>query len=139
MFVSIVEHQVQKKKKQKQRSIVDPATRERQLRRNLAELDKDNYSDIRFEVPRELLQRRFMPISIRRILSSRKTFANYLDETPNSKYSTCVAQPSPKPARRFCNVCGYWGLYACQNCGTCYCSKDCETIHSETRCMKVYA
>ncbi|CAB60106.1 Swr1 complex histone chaperone module subunit Vps71 [Schizosaccharomyces pombe] len=139
MFVTPIEHAVQKRKKQKQRSVVDPVTRERQLKRNLADLEKDNFSDIRFEIPKDLLQRRVLPISVRRILSSRKTFVNYLDETPNSRYNTCVAKPSYKPPRKFCNVCGYWGKYACQNCGTSYCSKGCEVIHSETRCMKVYA
>ncbi|KAL2312892.1 SWR1 complex subunit vps71 [Schizosaccharomyces pombe] len=103
MFVTPIEHAVQKRKKQKQRSVVDPVTRERQLKRNLADLEKDNFSDIRFEIPKDLLQRRVLPISVRRILSSRKTFVNYLDETPNSRYNTCVAKPSYKPPRKFCN------------------------------------
>ncbi|EEB05523.1 Swr1 complex subunit Vps71 [Schizosaccharomyces japonicus yFS275] len=139
MFVSAVASHVSKTKRTKQRTIVDEATRELHVRRNLAELEKEPSMELRFDVAKELLSHRSFPITIRRILTSKKTFVNYVDETPDNKYQNCVSRPSKRAPRRFCGVCGYWGVYACQNCGIGYCSKDCETVHLDTRCMKVYA
>ncbi|TDZ74424.1 SWR1 complex subunit vps71 [Colletotrichum trifolii] len=35
------------------------------------------------------------------------------------------------PARRFCEVCGYWGRVKCMKCGTRVCALDCLETHRE--------
>lgn len=55
-------------------------------------------------------------------------------DSPN--YGTISAGPSSKPARKFCSVCGYFGVYACTRCGMRYCSQKCQDHHRETRCLK---
>lgn len=55
----------------------------------------------------------------------------------------CAALPSKlqKKARRFCDVCGYWGIYKCtkEKCLISYCSLQCKAVHEETRCQKFVA
>lgn len=41
------------------------------------------------------------------------------------------------PARRFCDVCGYWGRVRCMKCGTPVCALDCLEMHRE-ECITRY-
>lgn len=41
------------------------------------------------------------------------------------------------PARRFCEVCGYWGRVRCMKCGTRVCALDCLDVHRE-ECVTRY-
>ncbi|KAL2756814.1 hypothetical protein ACRALDRAFT_1075625 [Sodiomyces alcalophilus JCM 7366] len=41
------------------------------------------------------------------------------------------------PARRFCEVCGYWGRVRCMKCGTPVCALDCLEMHRE-ECITRY-
>ena len=57
-------------------------------------------------------------------------------EEPSINYLTVAVQPSKLPARQFCSVCGYEGIYKCTRCGSRYCSVKCNNNHKETRCLK---
>ena len=51
-----------------------------------------------------------------------------------------VAPPaSSAPARRFCEMCGYWGRARCGKCGVRVCALGCLRAHEETRCARFYA
>lgn len=60
---------------------------------------------------------------------------------PPLPYSAARAAPtmSSAPARRFCDMCGYWGRAKCMKCGVRVCALDCLRLHEETRCLKFYA
>jgi zinc finger HIT domain-containing protein 1 len=58
---------------------------------------------------------------------------------PPLGYNNAKVEPSIKPRRHFCEICGYWGNYKCLKCGVRYCSTECGAAHSETRCLKFYA
>lgn len=45
--------------------------------------------------------------------------------------------PVRYPARRFCEVCGYWGRVRCMKCGTRVCALDCLDVHRE-ECVTRY-
>ena len=127
---------------------LDAAARERQRQRHLAELDRDSYGDFKIELPREhaavsLATRKgkgassATAVSARKALASKKTLANYLDEAVAAGYVAPLApSPSRYPARSFCAVCGHFGSYQCQRCGTHYCTIPCETTHKETGCHR---
>ncbi|RPB25941.1 hypothetical protein L211DRAFT_805655 [Terfezia boudieri ATCC MYA-4762] len=48
------------------------------------------------------------------------------------------ADPSNKPQRVFCEICGYWGRYRCIKCGARYCDLECKAGHEETRCQRFW-
>ncbi|KAJ1644297.1 hypothetical protein LPJ64_004019 [Coemansia asiatica] len=60
--------------------------------------------------------------------------------SPSYYYLTCIATPQQgsisAPARHFCSICGYKGLYTCVDCGMRYCSLPCKSTHVDTRCLK---
>ncbi|CAG9321649.1 ZNHIT1 [Blepharisma stoltei] len=56
------------------------------------------------------------------------------DAVPN--YLTMSVKASDYPRRFFCTVCGFQHKYTCIRCGERYCSKKCESVHKETRCLK---
>lgn len=60
---------------------------------------------------------------------------------PALPYSAArVAPPaSSAPARRFCEMCGYWGRARCGKCGVRVCALGCLRAHEETRCARFYA
>ncbi|KAG5519534.1 hypothetical protein PMAC_001689 [Pneumocystis sp. 'macacae'] len=119
---------------------MDSNTQMRHINRHLAELERDNYNDVKIELAKnEEFRSKKNNASVRRILLSRKTFAMHLDEAgTNTGYHLAAVGPSNKPPIRLCIICGYWGNYACNKCSERYCSKSCEVIHLETRCMKTY-
>ncbi|KAL8946040.1 MAG: hypothetical protein Q9222_007513 [Ikaeria aurantiellina] len=60
--------------------------------------------------------------------------------TPPLSYNAARSAPSTgKPARHFCEICGYWGSIKCLKCGARVCGLDCKTTHDEGRCLKFYA
>ncbi|KAG5436937.1 hypothetical protein PCANB_001347 [Pneumocystis canis] len=112
----------------------------RHINRHLSELERDNYNNVKIELGKSDEPRsKKSNASVRRILASRKTFAIHLDEAgPNAGYHSAAVEPSNKPPIRLCIICGYWGNYGCNKCGERYCSKSCEIVHLEIRCMKTY-
>lgn len=42
-----------------------------------------------------------------------------------------VEEDRRKPARTFCEVCGYWGRIKCKNCGGRVCALECLGVHQE--------
>lgn len=50
-----------------------------------------------------------------------------------------VGPPSSSSRRHFCTVCGFTANYTCVQCGMRFCSIRCQTIHSDTRCLKFVA
>lgn len=144
-FISPVETSVLNRKKRPTDRIkivtIDPNTQLRHINRHLVELERDNYSEVKIELAKneETRQKKISP-SLRRILTSRKTFAMHLDEAgSNASYHLAAVAPSNRPPIRLCIICGYWGNYSCNKCGERYCSKSCEIAHLETRCMKTYS
>uniref|UniRef100_H3CFX0 Zinc finger, HIT-type containing 1 n=1 Tax=Tetraodon nigroviridis TaxID=99883 RepID=H3CFX0_TETNG len=59
-----------------------------------------------------------------------------LSERPEPNYLSAVAPPSLVPPRHFCCVCGFPSHYTCPTCGGRYCSSRCLCTHRETRCLK---
>mmetsp|Transcript_4499 Transcript_4499/g.6756 ORF Transcript_4499/g.6756 Transcript_4499/m.6756 type:complete len:135 (-) Transcript_4499:31-435(-) len=51
-------------------------------------------------------------------------------------YLRCTAQPSKRPPRLFCSVCGQHSKYTCTRCGSRSCSIACQQTHKDTRCLK---
>ncbi|KAL3525262.1 hypothetical protein ACH5RR_013634 [Cinchona calisaya] len=50
-----------------------------------------------------------------------------------------VGPPSSSSSRHFCTVCGFTASYTCVQCGMRFCSIRCQTIHTDTRCLKFVA
>lgn len=131
------------------------STKQRAVNRRIAELERENYHEnISIEIPKLFLipgnaskdkkngnNRVGATVASRRIMASKKTLTNYLDDDPSSAsiYMGAVAPPSVYPSRSLCSICGYWGSIKCIRCGEKYCSLSCETTHRETRCLKVYS
>ena len=118
--------------------VLDHAARQRATTKHLIELEKDNHTDARFDIPKEVKkeQGKVDSASVRKILASRKTFANYLDESNSSAYLQAAAKPSRYPQQTFCGACGYWGKYKCQKCGASNCSIPCKLTHEEAGCSR---
>ncbi|CAH8473497.1 unnamed protein product [Schistosoma rodhaini] len=137
---------------------LDDAAKERRQRKTLSLLEQDNHieephSDVKGtkrpqfgdedDVSANNKRRKKKRISNIRA-RCRKTFEILLDEeyqatkggTTGACYFTAAVPPSRLPKRKFCNVCGFQGLYNCIVCGLPYCSRKCYEIHSDTRCMK---
>lgn len=51
-------------------------------------------------------------------------------------YDAITAQPSQRPTRRFCIVCGYDAAYTCRQCSSRFCSVSCNVIHQQAQCLK---
>jgi zinc finger HIT domain-containing protein 1 len=138
-------------RRQRNAYAADAATRSRAQSKRLADLERENYHDnVKIEIPKlDLLVGPNMSkggvrvgatVNSRRILGSKKTLTNHLDDDPSS---TRLLQESYAPASRYpprylCSICGYWGKVTCIRCGARYCSLGCEETHRETRCLKVY-
>ncbi|CAN6674796.1 hypothetical protein TRVA0_065S00562 [Trichomonascus vanleenenianus] len=131
----------------------DSSSRQRAIARRIAELEKENYHDAKIDIPPidlvpevEAAQKKTgaravgATINSRRILSSKKTLQNHLDDDPaNAKVFRDGAADEPKyPPNKMCSICGYWGKVTCVRCGAKYCGIRCEATHRETRCLKIY-
>lgn len=55
-------------------------------------------------------------------------------------YLTAAVGPPKTASRRFfCSVCGFIAPYTCVRCGSRFCTIRCNTIHTDTRCLKFVA
>lgn len=117
-------------------AVLDPASRLRQTSKHLAELQRDNYNDVKIELPKELTKKGKQSPGVKKILTSRKTLQNYLDESNNSLREQANITESGYPRRHFCTICGYWGSYRCARCGLMNCTRLCAEAHKETRCQR---
>ncbi|GAO49722.1 hypothetical protein SAICODRAFT_32169 [Saitoella complicata NRRL Y-17804] len=108
--------------------------------KHLAELERDNYHDVKIDVPKTESFRKGKKLTsaVRKHLLSRKTFAQLLDEADSPSYQAASSAPSRYPRREFCSVCGYFGTYKCMRCGARYCDSGCKATHLETRCVGFY-
>lgn len=139
----------------------DSATRQRAIRRRINELERENYNEqyLKNEIPkvdviighlasngnkkRTMKQqsgRSGSTPATRKILASRKTLSNLMDDDPQGArmLSDLIVAPSKYPVKNLCNICGFHGKYSCVKCGLKYCSLACDLTHKETRCLKMY-
>ncbi|CAN6440206.1 unnamed protein product [Victoria cruziana] len=67
--------------------------------------------------------------------------ANLEALAPNipSYLTAAVGPPNSSSRRHFCSVCGYVANYTCVQCGTRFCSRRCQAVHNDTRCLKFVA
>lgn len=138
-----------------QRRVLDCATRQRRLNRQLEALEKDNFQDDPHASLPQLVKR--LPQFDENDESAgkrrrktrgdhfkqrfRKNFQALLEEEDLSEndgpnYLTACAEPSKIPQRHFCAVCGFPSHYTCVSCGARYCCVRCLGTHHETRCLK---
>lgn len=81
----------------------------------------------------------------RKILTSRKTINNYMDEDvehakivkSDGLYSNIDDELS-LPGKKLCSICGSNAPNRCVRCGARFCSVKCLTIHKEARCSGYY-
>ena len=65
-----------------------------------------------------------------------------LDRVPSeipTYLTAAAAPPAATAARKFCSVCGFESKYNCARCGMKFCSRKCNAVHTETRCLKFTA
>lgn len=120
---------------------LDTSARHRHVLKHLEELQRDNYNDLKIELPKGHGVtngiRKKQTLSVRKILGSKKGLQNHLDEAvATGLLLVPFIGPSQYPSRRFCSVCGDWGRYQCAKCGLFSCSKTCDVTHGETRCQR---
>ena len=53
--------------------------------------------------------------------------------------TAAAAPPATATPRKFCSVCGFASCYNCARCGMKFCSRKCNAVHTETRCLKFTA
>uniref|UniRef100_A0A3Q1GIM9 Zinc finger, HIT-type containing 1 n=1 Tax=Acanthochromis polyacanthus TaxID=80966 RepID=A0A3Q1GIM9_9TELE len=139
-----------------QRRVLDEATRQRRLTRQLEALEKDNFQDDplsslpppgptarlpAFSETEEPEKKKRKTRGDHFKQRFRKNFTTLLEEEnlsekPEPNYLSAVAPPSSLPPRHFCCVCGFPSHYTCTTCGGRYCSSRCLCTHRETRCLK---
>lgn len=76
-----------------------------------------------------------------------RSFAGLLDEAMLDRvpkeiatYLTAAAGPAKTATpRKLCSVCGFQSCYTCARCGMKFCSRKCNAVHTETRCLKFTA
>ncbi|XP_030194149.1 zinc finger HIT domain-containing protein 1 isoform X1 [Gadus morhua] len=141
-----------------QRRVLDEATRQRRLSRQLDALEKDNFQDDPLSsLPPQGPTARLPAFSDTEDTGKkrrktrgdhfkqrfRKNFTTLLEEeVPNlseraePNYLSAAAPPSSLPPRSFCSACGFPSHYTCSSCGGRYCCTRCLLTHRETRCLK---
>jgi zinc finger HIT domain-containing protein 1 len=123
---------------------LDSAAQQNRIARHLNELEQDNYHTVQIEIPKsdrtlvishELMTDSHKPhkltMNVRKLLTTRKTLTNLLDEAKVAAdiYRNAAVEQGPYPTRTFCSVCGYWGKYMCMQCGERYCGQGCLVTH----------
>ncbi|KAH3685303.1 hypothetical protein WICPIJ_003716 [Wickerhamomyces pijperi] len=127
------------------------------------ELDRENYNDVRFDLPKTIhFQYNKYPPSksrvkpkvkgnaythLRKVLNSRRTLANHMDELDDGTKSVLLSYIHTKPSRdsvlvvkkKLCSICGDNSPSSCVHCGLRVCSVKCSNVHKETRCANYYA
>lgn len=135
---------------------------QRTINKHLIDLSKENYQEntnsIKIDLPKpetylpekyskqsiyfkkHSKQSNASKYSVRKILTSRKTYSNYIDEDEGGvqNFLRIDVEESRYPIRKMCSVCGYWGKMSCPNCFARYCGEKCSHIHQETSCVKFY-
>ncbi|XP_059831226.1 zinc finger HIT domain-containing protein 1 isoform X2 [Hypanus sabinus] len=135
-----------------QRRVLDQATRQRRLNRQLDALEKDNFQDDphanlpqlkrlpQFDDPHaESAKKKKKTRGDHFKQRFRKNFQSLLEEqnlssTEGPNYLTACVGPSKLPQRHFCAVCGFPSNYTCVSCGARYCCVKCQGTHQETSC-----
>uniref|UniRef100_A0A3Q4I9T7 Zinc finger, HIT-type containing 1 n=1 Tax=Neolamprologus brichardi TaxID=32507 RepID=A0A3Q4I9T7_NEOBR len=126
-----------------QRRVLDEATRQRRLTRQLEALEKDNFQvricNLKLTDSFSKKKRKTRGDHFKQRF--RKNFTTLLEEEnlsekPEPNYLSAASPPSLLPARHFCCVCGFPSHYTCTTCGGRYCSTKCLCTHRETRCLK---
>ena len=129
------------------RTALDSSAQQSRINRHLTELEQDNYHAIQIDIPKsesplpssqKLMiaprkQHKLTP-NVRKLLTTRKTLTNLLDEAGFAAdvYRDAAVKPGVYPPRTFCSVCGYWGKYGCMKCGDRYCGEACAETHRGT-------
>uniref|UniRef100_A0A3B4YMX6 Zinc finger, HIT-type containing 1 n=1 Tax=Seriola lalandi dorsalis TaxID=1841481 RepID=A0A3B4YMX6_SERLL len=130
-----------------QRRVLDEATRQRRLSRQLEALEKDNFQDDPLSsLPPPGPAARLPAFKKKKRKTRgdhfkqrfRKNFTTLLEEEnlsekPEPNYLSAAAPPSSLPPRHFCCVCGFPSHYTCTTCGGRYCCSRCLSTHRETR------
>ena len=107
------------------------------------ELSRENYNDnIKIEVPKNIthmrsLRNRKPSITVRRILNSKKTWTNYLDEIDKQELRelrALEARPTVERTKNLCTICGNISSSRCIKCGARVCCLKCMQVHQDTRC-----
>ena len=126
------------------RAALDSSAQQTRIARHLTELEQDYYHAIQIDVPKsesripqvcELMVATRKPHkltpNVRKLLTTRKTFTNLLDEAGFAAdvYREAAVKGGRYPSRTFCSVCGYWGRYGCMKCGDRYCGEVCAETH----------
>ncbi|PRT53562.1 SWR1 complex subunit vps71 [Wickerhamiella sorbophila] len=116
-------------------------SQQRARKRRINELMNENFRDVKIEIPPAYLKggpKAGKTVNSRRILASRRTLANHLDDDQSAtqKFLSMAARPSPYPSRPKCSICGYFSNAVCIRCGARYCSLACMNVHTETRCQR---
>ncbi|CAN0176427.1 unnamed protein product [Lampetra planeri] len=139
-----------------QRRVLDQATRQRRINRQLEALEKDNFQeDPQASLPAVSTKRlpQFSddtPTTNKKKKKTRgehfkqrfrKTFQTLLEEenlsvSTEPNYLTSCVPASKLPQRHFCVVCGFPSPYTCVTCGARYCCIKCLGTHRDTRCLK---
>ncbi|ODV62209.1 Vps71p ASCRUDRAFT_69033 [Ascoidea rubescens DSM 1968] len=89
--------------------------------------------------------RQGLTANTRKILSSRKTLSNYIDEEDSPEIKKLLFDEKnssiyPKrnfynlPGKKLCSICGSSAMTKCVKCNSRYCSVKCYDVHNETRC-----
>uniref|UniRef100_A0A3Q3LR90 Zinc finger, HIT-type containing 1 n=2 Tax=Mastacembelus armatus TaxID=205130 RepID=A0A3Q3LR90_9TELE len=152
----VLEKKVSARVEAGQRRVLDEATRQRRLTRQLEALEKDNFQDDplsslpppgptarlpAFSETEEPEKKKRKTRGDHFKQRFRKNFTTLLEEEnlaekPEPNYLSAAAPPSSLPPRHFCCVCGFPSHYTCTTCGGRYCSSKCLCTHRETRCLK---
>jgi len=135
------------------RAALDSTAQQTRIARHLLELEQDNYHPVQIDVPKpesipparerrgrgcatnifgiDPRQRHKTTPNVRKLLTTRKTLTNLLDEAGLAPevYRNANVKAGPYPSRTFCSVCGYWGRYGCMKCGDRYCGEACGETH----------
>lgn len=112
------------------------------------ELNRENYNDGgKIEIPKALggrtMHRDSKPsANVKRLLVSRKTWSNYVDEISKSQMKlihhngSLVVKPNSMQIKKLCSICGGLSYSSCIKCMSRVCCVKCQKIHDETRCTQ---
>lgn len=127
------------------------------------ELDRENYNEnaridlpkvgFKFDYPRypqvkqkypKMKQKQSAMQHVRKVLTSRRGLANYLDE--DERFATILFNKVSRKKntmlvvanKKLCSICGDNAPGSCVRCFARVCSVKCSSVHNETRCPNYY-
>ncbi len=115
----------------------------RKANRRFDELNRENYSEgVKIDIPKTLgpkiSKRTTTPsMAVKRILNSKKTWTNYIDELEKSELRllrSLEIRPGQLKLKRLCTICGNISYSTCIKCGSRVCCLKCQGTHNDTRC-----